>query len=64
MYGVKYHFNRVKSGNRKVVHSFELHSPHLNPDNPHKKWHWQLNRWNKNKHKAINYWRIWGKEYH
>ena len=21
---------------------------------------WQLNRWNKNKVKAINHWRIWG----
>ena len=44
-----------------VSNSFELHSP-LNQGNPHKKWHWQLNRWNKNKVKAINHWRIWGEQ--
>ena len=44
-----------------MCNSFELHSP-LNQGNPHKKWHWQLNRWNKNKVKAINHWRIWGEQ--
>ena len=36
--GIKYHFNRVKSHNRRVVHSIELYRPHKG-GNPHNKWH-------------------------
>lgn len=39
--GVKYHFNRLKSQNKRVVNSFELHRPHANK---HNVWHWQLNK--------------------
>ena len=59
-YGVKYHYNRVKSHNKRVVNSFELHRPH---NNRHNKWHWQLNRWKKNKSKPLSHWRIWGKRW-
>lgn len=62
-YGVKYHYNRVKSHNRRVVNSFELHRPHANKYNKHNKWHWQLNRWKKGKSHPVDYWRIWGKRW-